>query len=483
MPLCLNDVNAAVEINSGEGWQVLYPKHAVEVKPSSESISLRLREDHSVLSEVPLTQELRRCEELKASELGSFSLRAERWLEREQMSVALAAAQAELRKQRLNSNILKQHQKHTDAWRKQFVCLFVLAVFFLGCAVVLLRHVAPELMGVFWVFGCSLIALFMWTIDHRWLRPLFNLCGIFMTYFTVWSVFVVGVFGAYTYLKWNSCSEDTIVDVLVWWDFLPLCIIPFCLPAHAWFRHKKWAVKIYPDLLEEHARGQAVENSIVFHGRVLPGKQRPCVCSWPGKYESAWDAMVRSSETSAAVVFLPKGSELFGICDPIPAKEGLEGDCWCIPLYGEKKPWGCRWWTNWIENVDEAVKYGAKLQVYYFEHAIGKGKVKSFSALSQESLRRDSLAKRSKFVFEASEMFRQAQDAGIEELCKGQRQDGSSQYQREKHRLFLSWLCPEDRQFLLDSDGLGNSQKAEVAWLERRGYPYEEVDVSPWLRM
>ena len=78
MPLCLNDVNAAVEINSGEGWQVLYPKHAVEVKPSSESISLRLREDHSVLSEVPLTQELRRCEELKASELGSFSLRAER---------------------------------------------------------------------------------------------------------------------------------------------------------------------------------------------------------------------------------------------------------------------------------------------------------------------------------------------------------------------------------------------------------------------
>ena len=46
---------------------------------------------------------------------------------------------------------------------------------------------------------------------------------------------------------------------------------------------------------------------------------------------------------------------------------------------------------------------------------------------------------------------------------------------------FLAWLPEEDRKFLLAAEGLGNSQKAEVAWLERKGYRYVERDVSPWL--
>ena len=24
--------------------------------------------------------------------------------------------------------------------------------------------------------------------------------------------------------------------------------------------------------------------------------------------------------------------------------------CWCTHLYGEQKPWGCKWWTHWIQN-------------------------------------------------------------------------------------------------------------------------------------
>jgi uncharacterized protein YjhX (UPF0386 family) len=33
-------------------------------------------------------------------------------------------------------------------------------------------------------------------------------------------------------------------------------------------------------------------------------------------------------------------------------------------------------------------------------------------------------------------------------------------------------------------EGLGNSQKAEVAWLERKGYAYTEVevDIFQWLQ-
>ena len=36
---------------------------------------------------------------------------------------------------------------------------------------------------------------------------------------------------------------------------------------------------------------------------------------------------------------------------------------------------------------------------------------------------------------------------------------------------------------MASSEGLGNSQKAEVAWLQRKGYPYTEVevDISKWV--
>ena len=42
-------------------------------------------------------------------------------------------------------------------------------------------------------------------------------------------------------------------------------------------------------------------------------------------------------------------------------------------------------------------------------------------------------------------------------------------------------LPKEDAEFLEVSEGLGNSQKAEVAWLERKGYSYRGVDVATWL--
>ena len=42
----------------------------------------------------------------------------------------------------------------------------------------------------------------------------------------------------------------------------------------------------------------------------------------------------------------------------------------------------------------------------------------------------------------------------------------------------------EERHFMEASEGLGNSQKAEVAWLERKGYAHTEVevDISQWLQ-
>lgn len=234
------------------------------------------------------------------------------------------------------------------------------------------------------------------------------------------------------------------------------------------------------------AGGDILErDTIVFEGKVRAG--RPCVCSWPGKYESAWDALVQSSregDLSAAVVFLPKGSRLFGVHEKIPWYEVLRGEfnrCWCTHLYGERKPWGCKWWSLWVQNIEEAVRKKAELQVYFFEKKKGQGKVANYATAGQEHMRREAIWKRRE-EFEKSKEFQSAVQAGFQNLSKGKRGDSSSQYSREWQRLFFAWLPQEDRQFLEASEGLGNSQKAEVAWLEKKGYEYTEVevDVSQW---
>ena len=48
--------------------------------------------------------------------------------------------------------------------------------------------------------------------------------------------------------------------------------------------------------------------------------------------------------------------------------------------------------------------------------------------------------------------------------------------------LFMASLSEEERRFVEGHKGLGNSQKAEVAWLEREGIKYEEVDVREYAR-
>ena len=225
------------------------------------------------------------------------------------------------------------------------------------------------------------------------------------------------------------------------------------------------------------------EHTIVFEGNVLP--KRETVCSWPGKYATAWDGLVagsRQDDISAAVVFLPKGSEHFGFHDPIPAKfakhglQDLHGECWCTPLYGECKPWGCRWWSKWIANIELAVSQECTLVVYYFNGMKGQGQVEDFTTAGKENMRREATF-RCKDAFLQSDTFQNAVEAGLNRLSKEQGPDSSSPYSREVHRLFLAWLPEQEAQFLQTSEGLGNSQKAEVAWLERNGYRYIEKEI------
>ncbi|CAE7683135.1 unnamed protein product, partial [Symbiodinium necroappetens] len=197
------------------------------------------------------------------------------------------------------------------------------------------------------------------------------------------------------------------------------------------------------------------------------------------EYAGAWESLVsqgRNGEVSAAVVFLPEGTDDYGQCDSIPEAEGLPGTCWCTPLYGEQKPWGCRWFTKWRENIETAVQSGAELEVYYFQNRVGKGKVESFDTAGDDNLHREKVNQKQR-DFEESPEFQQALDAGLGNLSKEPRGDGSSQYSREARRLFLASLSETEREYLATAEGLGNSQKAEVAWLEKKCYTYWEVDV------
>ena len=51
----------------------------------------------------------------------------------------------------------------------------------------------------------------------------------------------------------------------------------------------------------------------------------------------------------------------------------------------------------------------------------------------------------------------------------------------EEELLFVASLTEAERAFWIGHRGLGNSQKAEVAWLEQQGYEYEEREVRSFL--
>ncbi|CAK9046475.1 unnamed protein product [Durusdinium trenchii] len=232
------------------------------------------------------------------------------------------------------------------------------------------------------------------------------------------------------------------------------------------------------------AENRVRDRTIMFEGKISEEPGTACIASWPGLYATAWHYLARQArggQTSAAVVFLPEGTQYYGNHCPIPVEEGLCGACWCFALYGEEKEWGCQWWSVWIENIHKAMQYGAVLHVYFWQGLRSKGKVASFATVGQENLVRESVRKKMQ-DFERSKEYEDAKQAGLLKLSNEKRYDRSSQQSREVQRLFRKWLPPEERRILEDAEGLGDSQRAEVAWLDRKGYPYIEMDVSPFLQ-
>ena len=152
---------------------------------------------------------------------------------------------------------------------------------------------------------------------------------------------------------------------------------------------------------------------------------------------------------------------------------------YCVEMYGEVKPWGCKWFQLWRQHVKTAVARHQKLQVFYFNGLIGKGKIAGWGACSDDAVRRDSfLSKKAQFLAHLPEGEKERLAASSSEPRDDtQGAEPGSERADEEERLFLGSLSVPDRGFWVGHRGLGNSQKAEVAWLEKEGCEYEEKDV------
>ncbi|CAE6972429.1 unnamed protein product, partial [Symbiodinium natans] len=137
------------------------------------------------------------------------------------------------------------------------------------------------------------------------------------------------------------------------------------------------------------------------------------------------------------------------------------------------------WFAIWLENVERAVAEGAELEVYFFKGRVGKGKAEHFLTAGKERLRCEAISEQKEAFMKSQEFL--AIKSDLEHLQREPRGDSTSQYSRELQRLFFASLSEEDRSFMEASEGLGDSQKAEVAWLDWKGHRYTEVDVSTWL--
>ena len=113
---------------------------------------------------------------------------------------------------------------------------------------------------------------------------------------------------------------------------------------------------------------------------------------------------------------------------------------------------GCAWFEDWKLNCYKARAYDQVFQVYYFPGQVGQGKV-SWEDLPKHALLRDKV------------------------LSAWPKDDAGwpKKLQPAEEAAYLAGLSEEERSTVV---GLGGSQKAEVAWMDKHGIPYDELDVE-----
>lgn len=115
---------------------------------------------------------------------------------------------------------------------------------------------------------------------------------------------------------------------------------------------------------------------------VVGNNNMEVIASWPGTCENQWNQVVGIVElmrlldpnahyVSSACQFLPEGDPAYGQ----HCENDIDGtkECFCHKIYGSRKPWGCRWFDLWRKKLHEALRRGQRPVVVYKARQVSEG--------------------------------------------------------------------------------------------------------------
>ncbi|CAE7290206.1 unnamed protein product [Symbiodinium natans] len=123
----VNDLDAALELNKGNGWRILYPNHKRRL--AKESFSIRLREDPAVMSTIVQFPEFGTEHCLRTSkDLEEFSSKASSWTANEQKAIQKETGERQHRKKMSEAKVERSARKLAVIWFLAIACAAVVLI-------------------------------------------------------------------------------------------------------------------------------------------------------------------------------------------------------------------------------------------------------------------------------------------------------------------------------------------------------------------
>ena len=273
-----NDLDAAVEVDYGRGWRILYPKQKRQL--AEESFSIRLREDQAVMSTIGQGRAsgpeycLRTSKDLEA-----FSAKASSWVANEQKAVQKETEERQRRKQLSEAKVERSARKHAAIVVLCMVCLTVAIVLYMawrgrGWWSPWLSHFCAGL-------GMALLCFLLYLAAPRTRRCV---CMFEAVKRISRHVFVAGGMAATvvsTLYAFRVLTQDPRYanELEIQCQNHPAGYLLF-VSGGAFFG--TWARSMLPDgqaydSLRDRSRGRLLEETIVFQGTVMEEQGKPCI--------------------------------------------------------------------------------------------------------------------------------------------------------------------------------------------------------------
>ena len=282
MPV-MNDLTGAIEVDG----QVLYPSRRLDVH-GSVTVCLR---------DAPHIQGRGQGHHLSAAkDFGDFGRDARKWLLAEAQQVKREARRRREQKEHRELQAAWEAHKEVygeDKWRTfaahltSVICCFYLPVVFL----LLMALAQPGDAALAVLLACGVLLLCCWLsllVPSRGRPAGWSVDAPGRERWWVAALWLAGA------LAWACVTLMNVrhAQAGYWWTALIIwpcscCCIAFSF-ALGMNDPDKGMVEEFRDVLTA-AEQEVLTRSIVFHGEVIEEPGRPCVASWPGKYEAAWD--------------------------------------------------------------------------------------------------------------------------------------------------------------------------------------------------